>query len=108
MSDKKRRRFSFDEESPTTAFLSIGEEKLEPRPQEAKAAEKADKTERRTPKPPAPAGRMGYRGERRSKRLNLLVTPSLYKLLVAKAKAAGTSVNDLINVELSNLLSRQR
>lgn len=42
---------------------------------------------------------IGYalKPESKSKRLNLLIRPSIYEALKDKAQAAGTSVNDYIN-----------
>lgn len=45
--------------------------------------------------------------ETRSKRLQLLVQPSLHEKLKARAKAEGTSVNDMINTILQDALSEE-
>lgn len=42
--------------------------------------------------------------ETKSKRINLLVRPSVYEAVVAKAEAEGVSVNELINSFMEKLV----
>lgn len=42
--------------------------------------------------------------ETRSKRVQILVKPSLYKKISAQAKASNTSVNNIINIILEEVL----
>lgn len=42
--------------------------------------------------------------ETRSKRVQILITPSLYKKISAQAKQTGTSMNNIINVVLEEVL----
>lgn len=72
-------------------FLQAEAEKKAP----AKSKSKANKPD------PTKADNIpiGYalKPESKSKRLNLLIRPSIYEALKDKAQAAGTSVNDYIN-----------
>jgi predicted HicB family RNase H-like nuclease len=45
--------------------------------------------------------------ETKSKRLQLLIQPSLHEKLKARAKAKGTSVNDLVNSILYDALTEE-
>ena len=56
---------------------------------------------------PAPVKESGYtyrKGAARSKRIQVLLKPSTYAKLKAKADADGVSVNELINNTLTNAL----
>ena len=63
---------------------------------------------------PAPTGKApeGYKlnplyVETKSKRLQLLIQPSLHEKLKKKAQAEGTSVNDLVNGILQDALAEE-
>lgn len=45
--------------------------------------------------------------ETKSKRLQLLIQPSLHEKLKARAKAEGTSVNDIVNTILQDALTEE-
>ena len=45
--------------------------------------------------------------ETKSKRLQLLIQPSLHEKLKARAKAEGTSVNDIVNTILQDALAEE-
>lgn len=45
--------------------------------------------------------------ETKSKRLQLLIQPSLHEKLKARAKAEGTSVNDIVNTILLDALAEE-
>lgn len=61
-------------------------------PQAKKAAQKASKA--------MPAPRAAQGAEAKSRRLQLLIQPSLYEEVKARAEAEGTSVNDQISTLL--------
>ena len=89
--------------NPTAQFISTPEEEpaqAEPVP-EASEPPKPRKTyprrNRRNYNPP----------ETRSRRLQLLIKPSLYETVAAEAEAEGCSVNELINQILSDALTRK-
>lgn len=70
-----------------------------------------EESEKRTPTATAHAPE-GYRLnplyiEKRSKRLQLLVQPSLYETIKAKADAEGSSVNDFIHRVLEEAVKRE-
>lgn len=52
----------------------------------------------------AKADRRAVKRETKSKRVNLLVRPSVYEAVVRKAEAEGVSVNELINSIMENLV----
>lgn len=53
-----------------------------------------------------PAERMHIKRETKSKRINLLVKPSVYEAIVEKASEEGVSVNTLINDFMEKILER--
>lgn len=53
-----------------------------------------------------PTKRNVIKRETRSKRVNLLVKPSIYEAIVAKAEANGVSVNELINGYMEDVLKQ--
>lgn len=83
----KKKTFKEDLQNPAMSFISQESvERAEGRSPEANQA-----PETKQPEP-------GYlKAERKSKRVQLLITPSLYEAIKQKAKTAGTSTNNYIN-----------
>ena len=85
--------------NPAMQFISTSTEETEP-----------DKMP--SPAPTSAKTPAGYKlnplyVETKSKRLQLLIQPSLHKKLKSKAQSEGTSVNDLINTILLETLEKE-
>jgi len=86
MADSKK-SFAADIENPALGFISSAiPQERQPEPQRSIAA---------------------HRNEAKSKRLQLLIRPSLYRALKQRADEEGNSVNDLINQLLENATKKE-
>ena len=83
----KKKSFIADLQNPAMSFISQDSiDRAEGRETETKAETK-----------PAKAASGYLKEERKSKRVQLLITPSLYEAIKEKAEASGTSTNNYIN-----------
>lgn len=55
---------------------------------------------------PVPVKKNIIKRETKSKRVNLLVKPSVYEAIVAKAEENGVSVNELMNSYMEDILKQ--
>lgn len=88
--------------NPAMSFIS--QESIDRAEGETTAKEEATKRPAKAPE--------GYKLnplyiETKSKRLQLLIQPSLHEKLKARAKAEGTSVNDIVNTILQDALAEE-
>lgn len=92
--------------NPTAQFISTPEEAA---PAQAEAEPVPEASEPPKPRKTYPRrNRRSYNPpETRSRRLQLLIKPSLYETVAAEAEAEGCSVNELINQILSDALTRK-
>jgi len=100
--------------NPTMQFISQAEEpeQAEPLPftpikgespelrDKPKASRGSSKRKATPPPPPAHRAQPQYGEEAKSRRLQLLITPSLYEAVKARAAEERRSVNDFINAAL--------
>lgn len=84
--------------NPTLAFISAGE---------ADAKEGKASTPTGEEKLPAEYKRASSTAEAKSKRVQLLVQPSLYEAVKAKATAEGISFNEAVNVALKKYIKKR-
>lgn len=94
-----------DSINPAMSFIS--QESIDGAEGEAPATEETTEKVKRPDKAPE-----GYKLnplyiETKSKRLQLLIQPSLHEKLKRKAQAEGTSVNDLVNSILQDALAEE-
>lgn len=94
-----------DSINPAMSFIS--QESIDRAEGEAPATEETTEKVKRPAKAPE-----GYKLnplyiETKSKRLQLLIQPSLHEKLKRKAQAEGTSVNDLVNSILQDALAEE-
>lgn len=87
--------FSQEEQKPTRTKLPKGMKPVNTDP---------EPTEERASAPDIPEGFKLVPTETKSKRLQLLITPSLHRKLQDLAKAENTSVNELANRAIENYL----
>lgn len=92
--------------NPTLQFISQAEEpEASTKPQtveesKPKASRGSSKRKAAPPPPPAHRAQTQYGEEAKSRRLQLLITPSLYEAVKARAAEERRSVNDYINAAL--------
>lgn len=79
--------------NPALQFISTAQEETQ---------EEEQKTPRAAEKPPEGYKRNPLYVETKSRRLQLVLQPSLYDRVKAKAKAAGLSVNEYVHTILDN------
>ena len=98
--------------NPTLQFISQPDEPeplpiTESKPKRASASS-SSRSRRKAAPPPVPAHRAQtqYGEEAKSRRLQLLLTPSLYEAVKAKAAEERRSVNDYINAVLWDTIGK--
>jgi hypothetical protein len=92
-----------DSINPAMSFIS--QESIDKAEGEAPAT--AEETAKRPAKAPEGYKLNPFYIETKSKRLQLLIQPSLHEKLKARAKAEGTSVNDIVNTILQDALAEE-
>lgn len=87
-----------DRSNPALSFISQASTEPEPsEPQERKHKEAIPEGYKLNP----------YLIEKKSRRLQLLIKPSLYEKVKERATEAGTSINDYINTTLENVTQNE-
>jgi hypothetical protein len=91
--------------NPTLQFITPPEDQEEPitesKPKRASASSSSKSRRKAAPTPPpAHRAQTQYGEEAKSRRLQLLLTPSLYEAVKARAAEERRSVNDFINAAL--------
>lgn len=102
--------------NPTLQFISQAEEGdeleqaevlpiTEDKPKKATGSS-SSKNRRKASPPPAHRAQTQYGEEAKSRRLQLLLTPSLYEAVKARAAEERRSVNDFINAALWDIIGK--